>query len=266
MLIWETIRGPAEIPITVADVKRWIFRDTDFSEDNDRIHPLAMDAVEAFQTQSGLMICNQRIKWHPWRFGNQNPEVCSGYAMWMPFGNNSEVVVEYIDSDGILQTFPATDYRVVKCENSNHLLTLEHEKEWPSDVHPTMIDAISIIFDCGWPVGDLWLAGHDYVAGDMILPTKLKQRGMAYICDVAGKSGTVEPVLTTEIGATTAEGPDTLVWKCSGKTVPADIFSALLSYCGEKTIETGTTMKYPNLNIIQAAWQAIVTNRSLHLA
>jgi hypothetical protein len=266
MLIWETIRGPSELPITVADVKRWIYRDTSFTDDDDRNHPLAMDAIEAFQNQADLMICNQRIKWHPWRFGNQNPERCQGYEMFLPFGNNSEVVVEYLDSDGILQTFPATDYKIVKREKSAFILSLEHEKEWPTDVHPTMIDAISIIFDCGWPVGDLWVAGHDYVAGDMILPTKLKQRGMAYICDVSGKSGTTEPVLTTEIGATTAEGPDTLVWECVGKTVPANIVSALLSYCGEKSLETGTTMKYPNLNVIQAAWDSAVSNWRIHLA
>ena len=262
---YETIRGPSSIPITVDDVKRWVYRYVGFVDDDDRIAPLILDAIETFQTQTGLMVCNQRLKWHPWRFGNRNPEYCQGSEMYLPFGNNSDIVVEYRDTAGNIQTFPATDYKVIASENSNSILSLGFEKSWP-EPEASMSDSISIIFDTGWPVGDIWLPTNDYGIGDTMLPTKLKQRGMAYVCETAGQSGAAIPNLTTETGATSPDGAGTLVWECVGKTVPSDIFNALLAYCGEKMAETGITKNYPNLNIMSMQWDNIVGNRRLRLA
>jgi len=264
MLRYTTIRGPRYLPLTPTEVKQWIYRHPTFTDDDDRISWLIASATEAIQLETGAMVCNQRIKWHPWRFGSQNPEVCAGREMYMPFGNNSEIVVMYVDSDGVTQTMPATDYRVIESENSNYILALEFEKDWPTDIDGTAIDSISITFDCGWHVGDIWTASTSYNIGDIMLPTSQKRLGLAYECQFAGTSGTAEPVLTTEIGAAYPEGPDTLVWECIGKTIPGDIRSAMFAYCGEKMRETGMYKEYPNLNLLPEAWKTIVGNRRLY--
>jgi len=260
---YETIRGASALPINETDVKIWISRDPSFTDDDEKISLLIMAAVEAFQGPTGRKICDQRITWHPWRFGDRDYERSPGREMHLPFGNNRNLVIEYRDHDGIIQTWPATEYRVNASENSNYILALEYEKTWP-DPESTMSDSISITFDCGWPVGNVWLPGHDYIAGDMTVPTKLKQRGMAYVCTTGGTSGTAEPVFTTLIGGETTD--NTVIWECVGKTVPSDIRSALLAYCAERIKEPAITKEYPNLNILSLSWEKTISDRTLRLA
>jgi hypothetical protein len=60
-----------------------------------------------------------------------------------------------------------------------------------------------------------WTASTAYALNDLRMPTSANENGIYYKCTTAGTSGATEPVWTTTIGATVADG--TAVWTAEGK-------------------------------------------------
>lgn len=185
--------------------------------------------------------------------------------MKLPFGLNSDIAVAYLDEDDAWQTF--SDYTFEKAHGSNSLIVLNSGESWPYPdyeyPYPIQID-----FDCGWDIGPPWESGKVYLVGDTMIPTssaRLKN-SMAYTATVGGTSGATEPSLTREIGATTAEGPGTLEWTCSGESVPYNVKQAIMCGASDLMVHTGVVLdgSIPNMNILSANWAMVVANWKLY--
>lgn len=260
MIIYQTLKYPEYHPISIADVRNWTndpaTRLQDVVDPNIKI--AIAGAVDDFEKETNRKFVRQRIEWRPER--NEIDGCYFGWfgywrrsdAMAVPFGQTDQdtVEIEYVDSDGNPQTF--TDFEIVKKDESNSYIVLARGAAWPSDVDTETPWPVKIRFDAGWPFGPRWEAGKTYSIGDIMIPTVLNQKGVAYKCTNAGTSGGAEPTLTTEVGATGTDG--TVTWECIGQTVPGGIIPSLLSRATTRLKTQYEFLIYPNINEIAQAW------------
>lgn len=264
-MIIENVTYPDRYPITESDVRNWIrYPATAMSEVMGNVIAFSIrGAVADFEKQTNRKLIRQSISWKPERKSNgwfgyygfyQSPDM-----MAIPLGatDADNVVIEYQDTDGVTQTF--SDFTVVKSEFSNSHILLDPDSEWPSDIDTDVRYPVTIKFHAGWPFGDRWSADAVWTAGEIMIPTIKSQLDAAYECRTGGTAGSTEPIFTTEIGDTQAEGPDTLVWECIGRTVPGSIIPALLSRVATRLKSSTEFLMYPNLNIIESAWNQAVS-------
>jgi hypothetical protein len=250
--LYKTLIYPTVAPVSVAQFKRWITIDPNVTLNDEKYAAAISSSVDMFEKQSGMKMSYQRMRWNPWRFGNQYYGSCAGREMRVSFGNTDDVEISYIDTDGASQTF--TDFTVLADENGNSRIVLDREKEWP-DVDSESEYPITIDFDCGHPVGTDWTANTVYATGYKMRPTWIRAHSLVYEATPGGTSGATEPFLTGETGATEAEGADTLIWLCLGKTIPEVAETAILSMATHLIEKQGIMLDYPNMNLMQANWE-----------
>jgi len=261
--ISQTITGSDQTPVLIGNLKQWLFMSSGQTHLDDRLSIALAAAIDAIEQSANLKICRRRILWKPEIFG-YHPRRCDDREMILPFGNNTNAEIKYLDHDLNWQVFADTEWRIEENEGTNFSIVLEPESEWP-DVTSADEWPIQIRFDCGWLTGQVWEAGTVYSVGDVVIPTIIRRiaNGMVYTCKTGGTSGATEPTLTTEIGATTADGPDTLVWECTGQNVPMDIFAALCVFASDLTKNEALFLEYPNMNRLPY-FDGVIANRELH--
>jgi len=250
--LYKTLISPTVTPVSVAQFHNWIIRDPNVTLEDPRYAQAIASSVDMFEKQSGMKMSFQRMRWNPWRFGNQDYGQCQGREMRVSYGNTDVVEISYIDPDGAPQTF--TDFSVEADDNGNSRIVLNREKDWP-DVDTQAEYPITIDFDCGHPVGADWVENFAYATGYKMRPTWAMAHNLVYEATPGGTSGPTEPFLTGETGATQAEGPDTLIWTCLGKTIPEVAESAILSMATHFVNEQGIYLaSSPNMNLMMANW------------
>lgn len=246
----ERISYPSVLPVTLAQAKDWIGHGDAFSDDDDMIYGMMAQAVDALEQDMSRKFVDQKWKWYPWRFGNQDPKKCQGVIMYLPLGNNRDLTITYKDSDGATQTFPATDYTLFSNGDTAGpgRIELKEDTEWPTDIldEPR---AITFEFNCGWPYGRQWETDETPAVGTVIIPTPAKRMNRAaYRYTVSGLVGSTEPDYPAEIGGTVADGAAIL--ENIGPTVPFDIETAILTKIGDLYNHRETILLYPNKNIL----------------
>lgn len=259
----ETTRRPAELPVTVVNLKNWIRRGPGVTHEDYLYSEAIRAATDAFEGVTMRRIVSQRVVWRPIRFGNQDLSKYQGYEMPIPLGATAKdtLVINYVDSDEVTTAF--TDFAVVTAnEKSNSAIVLNSGAEWPTDIDYDTVYPIEIEFDCGWPTGPEWdggTAGTNYEIGSIVIPTYLKQTGTAYVVTTPGLSGTSEPDWPTTTGATVTDGA--ITWECMGATVPSDIKKAILCNAYESCVSSGLVLRGdPNMNLMKSNWENIVEN------
>jgi hypothetical protein len=257
----ETIILPAVLPVSATDLFNWLQDDPTATLRESKYQRAIQAAVDDFELQASLRIVFQRVRWRPWRFGNQDDRQYRGYVMKVPLGNTGTdtVTINYVDSDGVTTAF--TDFTVTRKDNTNSEIVLDSGAEWPTDVDCETEYPITVEFDCGWPTGNEW-ASQSYTLGTIVIPTYLKQTGAAYVVRTAGTSGANEPAWDTETGSTQTDG--TVTWECLGATVPTDIKAAVLARATEKCLTEGIVLRGdPNMNLMSSNWADVISNRKL---
>lgn len=262
--ISQTITGTDQTPVLLANLKQWLFMSNAQTHLDDRLSMALAAAIEDFEQSASLKICKRRVLWKPEFFGF-HPFSHDDRQMILPFGNNANAEIMYLDTDLVWQTFDSAKWRIEANDGTNFSIVLEPDEVWPTDITDADEWPIQIRFDCGWQTGPAWTANTVYTAGDTVTPTIVRRyaNGMVYTCQTGGTSGATEPTLTTEIGATTAEGPDTLAWECTGQNVPMDIFAALCKLASDLTKNEGLFLEYPNINELPY-FKGVLQRRALH--
>lgn len=252
--IFENIRAPAVLPVSLLRLHYWMQRDETETVDDQKYTMAIGGAGSLFEKSTDLALVSQRKRWKPWRFGDQNPYACSGMEMKVPFGNTKAVEINYTDTDGISQEF--TDFHIEKFSGRNDRIVLDTGIEWPAvycETYPIIIE-----FDCGYPVGDIWTPDHAYALGDIMQPTWLMPEWVAYEATAAGTSSGTEIKLSTKTGDVTPDPADTLEWTCLGQSIPQIAAAAILNMAAHFVDNPMLYLDYPNKNEMDPNWRYAV--------
>lgn len=244
--------------MTLNQVNDWVGREAAYTDDDDMLYGMMAQAVNALEINTSRRLVDQRWRWYPWRFGNQNPSEFPGRIMKLPLGNNRDLAISYQDSDDVTQVFPSSEYTLFSNGDTQSpaRIELKDDAEWPMGLYWKNPVPITFEFNCGWPYGRAWASGVTPAAGTIIIPTPAKRTSRAaFEYTVSGAVGATEPDYPATIGDTVSDGAATL--ENIGPTVPFDIETAVLTVVGDLYNHRETILLYPNKNILATVNQRV---------
>jgi hypothetical protein len=254
----EILEGPTQAAVLVAEIKRWLYRETDFTEDNPRFHETIIGVVGQLENDLNRKIVRQKWRWWVPEFGDR--EFSTGNVldfMRLPLGMNSDIVVNYKDEDGASQVFSDTKYEVNSDVFGNRKIALLPDESWPDDLYDGP-NPIWIDFYCGWPIGNAWVADATYALNAYAIPTAENINGMVYQATVGGVASGTEPTWPTLIGSTVVD--NAVTWTNVGLTVPEELKTAIKTRAADLISNDTTILLYPNKHILEHAYNNIVRN------
>lgn len=147
---WQ-ITAPAELPVTLAELKRHAV--VDFSDDDDLLNTFLAAAVENLDGPRGVL--GRCLVSQTWAV----PFDCWSDRLRLPFPDVSAVTVSYADADGIEQVMTAADYELKEDYSGAFVRILPG------------VDLPSLYDDAVWPVTVEVTAGYGQAA-DVPAPIK----------------------------------------------------------------------------------------------
>lgn len=140
---YTTTIQPADEPVTLAQAKQQCR--VDYDDEDVLIASLIKSARELAEHRTGRALVTQTIEWVL--------PCLSGEKIAFPVSPVQSIAsITYLDSNGALQTLPASVYALDKTGQGKHYLRLKSGQSWPSVL--SQFDAVKITFVAGYGESD----------------------------------------------------------------------------------------------------------------